>query len=148
MAQEAFVKAYENLDSFKEDSRFYTWFYRILVNTCKDFLRKKKVRRHLSFWLNRDGDGEDTDPVMNVETHAKNAVQELVDKELGAAIYKALDRLPLQQRTAFSLRYLEGLSLEEVSESMEVSVGTVKATLWQAGQKMQKFLAEFTYVGG
>src|SRR3989338_2829098 len=148
MAQEAFVKAYENLDSFKEDSRFYTWFYRILVNTCKDFLRKKKVRRHLSFWLNRDGDGEDTDPVMNVETHAKNAVQELVDKELGAAIYKALDRLPLQQRTAFSLRYLEGLSLEEVSESMEISVGAVKATLWQAGQKMQKFLAEFTYAGG
>src|SRR3989338_5903260 len=96
MAQEAFVKAYENLDSFKEESRFYTWFYRILVNTCKDFLRKKKVRRHLSFWLNRDGDGEEIDPVMNVETHAKNAAQELDDKELGAAIYKALDRLPFQ----------------------------------------------------
>ena len=148
MAQEAFVKAYENLDSFKEESRFYTWFYRILVNTCKDFLRKKKVRRHLSFWLNRDGAGEEIDPVMNVETHAKNAAQELVNKELGSAITGALDRLPFQQRTAFSLRYLEGLSLEEVSESMEISVGAVKATLWQAGQKMQKFLAEFTTVGG
>lgn len=148
MAQEAFVKTYENLGSFKEESRFYTWFYRILVNTCKDFLRKKQVRRHISFWLNRDGDGEDLDPVMNVETHAKNAAQELVNKELSAAITKALDRLPFQQRTAFSLRYLEGLNLEEVSESMGVSVGAVKATLWQAGQKMQKFLAEFTYAGG
>lgn len=148
MAQEAFVKAYENLDSFKEESRFYTWFYRILVNTCKDFLRKKKIRRYLSFWLNRDGDGKDLDPVMNVETHAKNAAQELVNEELGAAITKALDRLPFQQRTAFSLRYLEELSLEEVSESMGVSVGAVKATLWQAGQKMQKFLAEFSYSGG
>ena len=148
MAQEAFVKAYENLDSFKEESRFYTWFYRILVNTCKDFLRKKQARRHISFGSTRDGDGEDLDPVMNVETHAKNAAQELVNKELGSAITGALDRLPFQQRTAFSLRYLEGLNLEEVSESMEVSVGTVKATLWQAGQKMQKFLAEFTTVGG
>jgi len=149
MAQEAFVKAYENLGSFKEQSRFYTWFYRILVNACKDFMRKKKVRRHLSFWLNRDGaDERMEDPVMNVETHAKNAAQELVNKELGAAIIHAMDRLPSQQRTAFSLRYLEGLSLEEVSESMGVSVGAVKATLWQAGQKMQKFLAEFTYVGG
>ena len=149
IAQEAFVKAYENLDGFKEQSRFYTWFYRILVNACKDFLRKKKVRQHLSFWLNRDGAGERMeDPVMNVETHAKNAGQELVNKELGAAIYKALDRLPFQQRSVFSLRYLEGLSLEEVSESAGISVGAVKATLWQAGQKMQKFLAEFVYTGG
>ena len=148
IAQEAFVKAYESLDNFKEQSRFYTWFYRILVNACKDFLRKKKVRRHLSFWLNHDGTSEGMDLTMSVETQAKNAEEEAVNKELGDAIYKALDKLPFQQRSAFSLRYLEGLSIEEISESMGITAGAVKATLWQAGQKMKVFLAEFVSVGG
>ncbi|HLD50382.1 MAG TPA: RNA polymerase sigma factor [bacterium] len=133
---------------FKDQSRFYTWFYRVLVNTCKDFLRKKKVRQHLSFWFHRNGASPDADPVMNAVSPAKNAEEESENQELSAAIYEALDKLPFQQKSAFSLRYLEGLSLEEISESMEISVGTVKATLWQAGQKMQKYLGEFSPIGG
>ncbi len=143
-AQEAFVKCYQNLSSFKEESRFYTWFYRILVNTCKDFLRKKKVRKNIFFWIDRDAAAEhETDPVTNVVEQRKNARQGLMDEELGVQIQKALERLPFQQRSAFSLRYLEGLSLEEIAESMHLSVGTVKATLWQAGQKMRNFLGVY-----
>ena len=85
---------------------------------------------------------------MNAVSPAKNAEEESENQELSAAIYEALDKLPFQQKSAFSLRYLEGLSLEEISESMEISVGTVKATLWQAGQKMQKYLGEFSPIGG
>ena len=139
IAQEAFVKVYESLQSFKAESKFYTWFYRILVNACKDFLRKKKVRQHLSFWFKRDGN-EEGDPLMNVAGNAKNASEELMDRELGDEIYRALEKLPLQQRSAFSLRYLDGLSIEEIAESMSLSTGAVKANLWQAGQKMRKFL--------
>ena len=145
MAQEAFVKAYDNLQSFRSDSRFYTWFYRILVNICKDFLRKKKVRQHLSFWFHRD-DNED-DPLMNIAGQTKTAVENLMNTELGDQIYKAIEKLPLQQRSTFSLRYLEGLSLDEIAETMGLSLGAVKANLWQAGQKMQKNLTGFISIG-
>ena len=147
MAQEAFVKAYESLQSFKAESRFYTWFYRILANTCKDFLRKKTVRQHLSFWFHRDGDDPE-DPWANVAGRTKNALENLADQELGDAIVKAMEKLPLQQRSTFSLRYLEGLSLEEIASTMGLSLGAVKANLWHAGQKMQKVLIGFMPIGG
>ena len=139
IAQEVFMKTYESLKNFKAESKFYTWFYRILVNACKDFLRKKKVRQLLSFWFHRNGDSGD-DPLMNIAGNTKSPSQNLADKELGNEIYKALEKLPLQQRSAFSLRYLEGMSLEEIAESMGLSVGAVKANLWQAAQKMRKAL--------
>ena len=147
IAQEAFMKTYESLKNFKAESRFYTWFYRILVNACKDFLRKKNVRQHLSFWFRRDGDSED-DPLMNIAGDTSSAAENLMDQELGDEIYKALEKLPLRQRSAFSLRYLEGMSLEATAESMGLSVGAVKANLWHAGQKMQKFLGGYLPIGG
>ena len=147
IAQEAFMKTYESLQSFKAESRFYTWFYRILVNTCKDFLRKKKVRQHLSFWFHRDGDDQE-DPLMNIAGHAKNALENLANQELGNEIVKAIEKLPFQQRSTFSLRYLEGLSMEEIATTMGLSVGAVKANLWQAGQKMRKVLIGFMPIGG
>ena len=147
IAQEAFVKSYDNLSGFKTESRFYTWFYRILVNTCKDFLRKKKVRKHLNFWLNRNGD-EEGNPLENIADHGTNALQNIVNRELGDEILKAVDQLPFQQRSAFNLRYLEGMSLEEIAAVMGLSLGAVKATLWQAGQKMKKFLVGFAPTGG
>ena len=147
IAQEAFVKAYENLGTFKAESRFYTWFYRILVNACKDFLRKKKVRQHLSFWFHQDNNG-DEEAMLNVADHEKNALEQLENRELGNEITKALEKLPDQQRYSFSLRYLEGLSIEEIAENMDLSTGAVKAHLWQAGQKMQKFLSGILSIGG
>lgn len=133
VTQEAFVKAYEHLHSFKENSRFFTWFYRILVNHSKDFLKKKRTRR------------EDADPALleNVETAGQGPGQELANRELESEIHSALDTLPFQQRSAFTLRYLEGLSLEEIAGAMGLSTGGVKAHLWQAAQKMRKTLASY-----
>ena len=141
IAQEAFVKAYENLDSFKSDSRFYTWFYRILLNQCKDFLRKKKVRRAFSFFFSNAED-EDLDPMANVPDGAKNPGQQALDRELGSAMNEALEKLPFRQKSAFILRYLEGLSLEEISATLNITIGAVKAHLWQAGQKMKVLLKD------
>jgi len=131
VAQEAFVKAYENLASFKEESRFYTWFYRVLVNHCKDFLRRKKGRREES----------DPDPLDRATSSAPNPREQVIHQELAAEIYIALDGLPFQQRNAFTLRYLEGMSLEEIAGTLNLSLGAVKAHLWQAAQKMRKRLA-------
>jgi len=130
VTQEAFVKAYEHLDSFKENSRFYTWFYRLLANHCKDFLRRKKTRP------------EDSAPdlVENAVSLAANPREAVLHQELESEIYAALNRLPLQQRNAFTFRYLEGMNLEEIAEIMDLSGGAVKAHLWQAVQKMRKNL--------
>jgi len=144
-AQEAFVKAYDQLPRFNADSRFYTWFYRILINCCKDFLRKKKSRPTVSFWA-REEEGMDLTETLPAKD--KDAAQSLANKELGDEIYKALETLPFQQRSAFTLRYLDGLSLEEIAESMDLSVGAVKAHLWQAGQKMKKLLKLAHIAGG
>ncbi len=141
LAQEAFVKAYGHLAEFKEESQFYTWLYRIIVNACKDFLRKKKIRQHLYFWVRRDGENEEVDLSAQAVDRAKDAAEELINRELGDEIYKALRKLPFQQRSAFTLRYLEGLSLQETADTMNLSVGAVKANVWQAGEKMKKFLS-------
>lgn len=136
VAQEAFVKAYENLSSFKENSRFYTWFYRLLVNQCKDFLRRKKVRR------------EDPYPPEDAIAAQRNPREAAMDQELKIEIYQALETLPFQQKGAFTLRYLEGMSLEEIAGSMGLTVGAVKAHLWQAGQKMRRSLSCYSPDGG
>ncbi len=142
LAQEAFVKAYEKLGNFEGTSRFYTWFYRILANHCKDFLRKKKVRRLISLGLFKNEEGE-RDPVADVPAGSRGADEALLDAELGSKISQALEKLPFQQKSAFILRYLEGLSLQEVAESMDLSVGAVKAHLWHAAGKMKKMLGEY-----
>lgn len=147
IAQESFVKAYENLQSFKAESKFYTWFYRILANTCKDFLRKKRTRWSLMAWLPPAPDSEE-DPMNNVADTAKDARASIANEELGNEIYRALDKLPFQQKNAFSLRYLEGMNIEDIAESMGLTAGAVKAHLWQAGQKMQKYLKRFSPIGG
>jgi len=139
LAQEAFIKAWENLGRFKGESRFYTWFYRILVNTCKDFLRKKKTRQVFSFWFSREEE-EGLDPSASVMDLSKNASEQLLNRELGASIAQALEMLPGRQKSVFVLRYLEGMSLSEISDTLSISLGAVKAHLWQAGQKMKALL--------
>ena len=141
-AQEAFVKAYENLDTFQGDSRFYTWFYRILMNCCKDFLRKKKIRQTFSFWFGKEED-ESLDPMANVPDDEPDASERLLSRELGTQIAHAMETLPFRQKSVFVLRYLEGLSLSEIAVTLGISIGAVKANLWQAGHKMQVFLKVF-----
>lgn len=142
VAQEAFVKAYENLDRFNEESRFFTWLYRILANTAKDHLRKKKVRGHLTLRLGPAEEGE-PDPMESLARTDTTAREKLGADEIGGGIRRAMDELPERQRLAFSLRYLDGLTLEETAQSMAISVGAAKANLWQALQKMKKILAVY-----
>ncbi len=130
-AQEAFVKAYQGLHSFGQKSRFSTWLYRIVVNQCKDELRKKRIRAT---------EGENTDPLES-EAAATDVRQEVINRELEVEIHRSLDELPFQQRSVFVLRYFEGLKLEEIGESLNVSTGAVKAHLWQAHQKMRQILS-------
>ena len=144
LAQESFVKAYSALQSFKGDSKFYTWFYRILANTCKDFMRKQAFKKGLVSWVRGEQDeAGERDIFEGIGSEAYNGSRELLRGELREAIQKAIDSLPAQQKSVFALRYLEGLPLAEIAESLNLSEGAVKAHLWQAGQKMRKLLKGF-----
>jgi len=141
VAQEAFVKAYRSLGGFKAESRFSTWFHRILVNLCKDFLRKKKIRQ--GFGLFQKSSEEESSPEEAIPSPAPDPFRGVVNQELDQAIRGSLEKLPFRQRSVFALRYLEGLPLEAIANASGLTVGAVKANLWQAGEKMKKFLAPY-----
>jgi len=145
-AQDAFVKAYQNLAKFKGKSQFRTWLYRIVVNQCKDFLRKKKVRRHLAVVLREDEEEKESPENKIVSRSATD--QNLLDQELENEIHRAMEDLPFRQKSVFALRYLEGLAYEEIAETLALTAGAVKAHLWQAGQKMKKRLESYLGAGG
>ena len=81
------------------------------------------------------------EPLDKIASPDRSALKLMMDQEMAQAIYQAMEELPFQQRSAFTLRYLEGLSLDEIAESMELTTGAVKAHLWQAGQKMKEKLS-------
>ena len=111
------------------------------MNVCRDFLRRKKFRVFVSFW----SDSDQTQAVVEtLESKDKNAREVFKDKELGVLIGEAIQKLPLRQKSVFSLRYLDAMSLEEVAEATGLTVGAVKAHLWQACQKMRKYLGAFS----
>lgn len=143
IAQEAFVKAYRSLGQFQSRAQFFTWFYRILMNTAKDFLRRKALRQFLNFSDQEEGK---PDFLQSVPDRAVAADDSLLGTELGSKMSEIVSSLPMQQRWVFTLRFFEGLSLLEISMITRLSEGGVKATLHIAVQKfktaIQPYLAE------
>lgn len=147
VSQDAFVKAYRAMPSFKEEARFRTWFYRILMNACRDHQRSQRGWRAWVPWrLDAPKEhSEDPDAETFFVEPAGGATprEEASRGELGTALTRAIDKLPEKQRIAFNLRHLNGLSLEEVAQTMGVSEGTVKAHLFHAARKLRADLDGF-----
>ena len=140
LAQEAFVKAYQNLSGFRLESSFYTWLYRIAMNVALDHLRRQKLRRHEAF---EDGVAtKETGSVLSDGAHRDNPGQSLERKRLHAAILRALDELPEDQRQVIVLREVEGLSYKEIADICEIPEGTVMSRLYYARRKLQTTLKE------
>lgn len=135
VAQEAFIKAYRALPNFRGDSAFYTWIYRIAINTAKNHLVARN-RRPPSSDLEVDEaefyPGNDAIHEMNTPERS------LLRDELQATIEQAFQDLPPDLRTAVSLRELEGLSYEEIAEVMECPVGTVRSRIFRAREAIDK----------
>ncbi|MBA2549131.1 MAG: RNA polymerase sigma factor RpoE [Burkholderiaceae bacterium] len=130
VAQEAFIKAYRALPNFRGDSAFYTWLYRIAINTAKNYLVSQGRRAPTSTPSDIE-DAEtfdDGDHLRDLNTPDSM----LVTKQVGEAVNRAIDRLPEDLRTAIVLRELEGLSYEEISESMQCPIGTVRSRIFRA----------------
>lgn len=139
LTQEAFVKAFNNLKSFRLEASFYTWLYRIAMNVTIDHTRKRKRREVAGFEediANRDADGG-----IDEIHHQDSPSKALERKQLYKKIMDCLEKLPADQKQVILLRELEGLSYREISEVMGIPEGTVMSRLFYARKKMQKLLA-------
>ena len=129
VAQEAFIKAYRAIGRFRGDSAFYTWLYRIAINTAKNYLVASGRRPPRS-----DIDAQDAEQYEGAAGLKEYATPErlLLKDEIQEAIATAIDELPDDLRTAITLRELEGLSYEEIAQTMDCPIGTVRSRIFRA----------------
>ncbi len=137
VVQEAFLKAYRAIPTFRGDSAFYTWLYRIGVNTAKNHLisQGRKPPRV-------DVDAEEAEQFEGESQLKEYATPEglLLKEEVEDTVIKAIDNLPDDLRTAITLRELEGLSYEEIAEAMDCPVGTVRSRIFRAREAIHQKL--------
>lgn len=133
IAQEAFIRAYRALPQFRGESAFYTWLYRIAVNSAKKALSDMK-RDPLVLEGNRGGgdDGEETSRAENELTDGETPEAILASKEIAGAVNAAVEALSEDLRQAITLREIEGLSYEEIAEAMNCPIGTVRSRIFRA----------------
>ena len=141
--QEAFLKAYKNVGSFRYECSFYTWIYRIVTNLCLDHLRKRAVRREEAP-VAVDPKGEQYDVLEQVADGRAGADPErdLMRRELAGRINRALSRLTPRERMVFELKHYHGLKLRTVGEILNTTEETAKNTLFRATQKLRVALAD------
>lgn len=130
ITQESFIKAYRALPQFRGESAFYTWLYRIAVNTAKNYLMAKGKREvATSDMVDEDGEGME-DVLMPHDIATPDA--ELQTKQIAKAVNETVDALPEELRTAITLREIEGLSYEEIAQMMDCPIGTVRSRIFRA----------------
>ena len=137
MAQEAFVKAYTSLPGFRGDSKFSVWLYRIVSNVCLDFLRRQN-RRPASSLSQEDEDGEESQ--MDIPDESQSPEQLLERSLTQEAVQRGLQSLSEEQRQILLLREIQGLSYEEIAETLDLEAGTVKSRIFRARKKLCAFL--------
>ena len=137
VAQEAFIKAYRAMPRFRGDSAFYTWLYRIAINTAKNHLVAAR-RRPLDYDLDiQDPEQYDMQArLKDVDTPEAT----LLSEEIRETVNRAIEELPEDLRTAIMLRELEGMSYEEIATTMECPVGTVRSRIFRAREAIDKRL--------
>jgi len=130
IAQETFIKAYRALPQFRGDAAFYTWLYRIGVNTAKNYLasRSKALPTVSDQYGSDEDDGGERFAVEDINTPES----ELLSKQVAYAVNEAIEALPEELRTAITLREIEGLSYEEIAEAMGCPIGTVRSRIFRA----------------
>lgn len=137
VSQDAFIKAYRAISRFRGDSAFYTWMYRIAINTAKNYLVAKK-RRLPSIDIDIQ-DAEQFEGESNLKDYA-TPEQMLQRDEVEKVVLAAVEQLPQDLRTAITLRELEGLSYEEIAQAMSCPVGTVRSRIFRAREAIDKML--------
>lgn len=141
LTQETFVKAYQALASFKGDSSFYTWVYRIAINKTLNFLKTRKNKNHLS--LNDLDLHAEQDPALVALVSDKTPRREVGLNELQERLNAAMMKLSEVHRLVVTLHDIQGLSHEEIGKIMDCNVGTVRSRLFYARQQLQAWLSDY-----
>jgi RNA polymerase sigma-70 factor (ECF subfamily) len=137
VTQEAFIKAFRAIKGFRGESAFYTWLYRIAINTAKNYLVAQGRRPAIA-----DVETEDAE-VSDIGTNLRDATtpeRHLLADEIGRTVERVLAALPEDLRTAVTLREIEGLSYEEIAEVMDCPIGTVRSRIFRAREAIDKEL--------
>lgn len=138
VSQESFIKAYRGLKNFRGDSAFYTWLYRISINTAKNHLVSKSRRMP-----DDDIDAQEAEQYEggNMLREINTPENEMLTAEIRGTLTSAIEALPDDLRIAITLRELEGLSYEEISEAMDCPIGTVRSRIFRARESIESELA-------
>lgn len=133
--QDSFVKIYRNLEKFKAQSKFETWVYRIVVNTCNDYLRKQKNKPVYENLHKSDGEGEYTIEIVDTSPGPEDILQQ---NEEGKLILECLYKLDDTMREILILRDVKGFAYDEIVEILQISIGTVKSRIFKARNQFKE----------
>ena len=139
LAQDVFIKVFEKIGTFKGDSKFSTWLYRIATTTALDHLRSKKRKKRFGFLQSLGGESDEKDLIPDFHHPGVS----LDNKERAAVLFKAIESLPENQKTAYTLHKLEGLSYRDVSDVLNTTVSAVESLMSRANQNLRKELEEY-----
>ena len=139
LAQEAFLKAWQNLPSFQGESSFSTWLYRLTTNLCIDWLRRQKRRQEVSPAASLDDEDAGWAEPADWEQDPHRKLEQF---ERGQALARGLERLPEHQRRPLVLRELSGMSYQEIAQALDLDLGTVKSRIARARMALRKILLE------
>ena len=137
IAQDAFIKAFRAIDSFRGDSQFYTWLYRIAANTAKNHLASR-ARKSPAYAVDVD-DAEHFEGESGLKDYT-NPENMLLTEEIKATVFSAIEKLPDDLKSAITLREIDGLSYEEIAEVMDCPIGTVRSRIFRARDVIDKEL--------
>jgi len=129
VAQDVFLTVYRNLDNFRFESQFTTWLYRITVNKCKDYMRKVKIRNIFTPIKEAEGKTED---VVAPESN-----------DISLIVHKAISKLPEKLRVPLLLKEIEGMSYQEIAETVQCEIGTVKSRIFRAREGLKNILKPY-----
>lgn len=138
-AQEALIKVFKNLHAFKGDSAFSTWLYRIVMNTCKDLLRKRKPNE---ISIDKGFETDDGEVHLEIEDNTNDPVSKYEQQEVRVTIETALDELPDNYKSVVVLREIQGLSYDEISEIEDIPVGTVRSRINRGRRILREILKD------
>ena len=142
--QEAFLRVYRNLDSFRFDCSFHTWLYRIVTNICLDQLRKRKVRKEESPVVDTPDGPLDRMDAFEEDSADSDPERSMWNRELRQKIETALQDLTPRERMVFELRHYQGFRLRNIGEMLGTTEEAAKNCLFRATQKMRSVLGDFT----
>src|SRR3989338_686214 len=145
VTQEAFIKAYRALPAFRGDSAFYTWLYRIGINTAKNYLvaMGRRAPTTTDFGSEEAENFEDGDQLRDLNTPEN----ELMSRQVAEAVNQTLEELPEELRTAITLREIEGLSYEDIASIMNCPIGTVRSRIFRAREAIAEKLKPLLDIG-